>query len=79
MIYHFVERFVFCYILLIDLSLLFNWRYTDLGSLEHVQATPAYKTANAGFVHSFQLIDVPDFEVSERVDLSVSIVLHFFY
>jgi len=45
-----------------EIAKLYSWRYTDLGNLEHVQATPAYKTANAGFVHSFQLIDVPDFE-----------------
>lgn len=40
---------------------LYNWRYKKLGNLPHVMNTNEYLTANAGFVHDFQLINVEDF------------------
>jgi hypothetical protein len=33
-----------------------------LGNLPNVTSQPAYLTANAGFVHTFQLVDVPEFQ-----------------
>ena len=44
-----------------ELAALYNWRYRHLGDLPHVQALPEFKQANPGFLHNFQLIDVPDF------------------
>jgi len=42
---------------------LYSWRYSDLGNLPAVvDRDERYKTANAGFLHEFQLIDVPDFQ-----------------
>jgi intron-binding protein aquarius len=46
---------------------LYSWRYGDLGDLPCVQlgqrgqAPTFYDTANAGFAHTFQFVDVPDF------------------
>lgn len=44
-----------------ELAALYNWRYHRLGDLPHVQALPEFRVQNAGFLHNFQLIDVPDF------------------
>uniref|UniRef100_A0A8C3RSU6 RNA helicase aquarius n=1 Tax=Chelydra serpentina TaxID=8475 RepID=A0A8C3RSU6_CHESE len=40
---------------------LYNWRYKNLGNLPHVQLLPEFRTANAGFLYDFQLINVDDF------------------
>jgi len=45
-----------------DIAKLYSWRYKDLGNLPAViDKDPAYKTGNAGFAHTFQLVNVPDF------------------
>jgi len=40
------------------LSQLYNWRYNNLGNLNHVLTAPEYHKANAGFAYEYQLIDV---------------------
>ncbi|XP_011502615.1 PREDICTED: intron-binding protein aquarius [Ceratosolen solmsi marchali] len=40
---------------------LYNWRYKKLGNLRHVENSPEYLVANAGFLYDFQLINVEDF------------------
>ena len=40
---------------------LYRWRYKNLGDLQHVQQETEFQTANAGFVHEYQLIDVEEF------------------
>ncbi|XP_076284506.1 RNA helicase aquarius isoform X1 [Lasioglossum baleicum] len=40
---------------------LYNWRYKKLGNLLHVERSPEYLVANAGFLYDFQLINVEDF------------------
>ncbi|XP_034941084.1 RNA helicase aquarius [Chelonus insularis] len=40
---------------------LYNWRYKKLGNLTHVERSPEYLVANAGFLYDFQLINVEDF------------------
>ncbi|XP_076638535.1 RNA helicase aquarius isoform X1 [Colletes latitarsis] len=40
---------------------LYNWRYKKLGNLAHVERSPEYLVANAGFLYDFQLINVEDF------------------
>lgn len=47
-----------------EIAALYNWRYKDLGNLPLVQTKPQYLTANAGFAYDYQMVDVPDFEVS---------------
>nr|XP_033807712.1 RNA helicase aquarius isoform X1 [Geotrypetes seraphini] len=41
---------------------LYNWRYKNLGNLPHVQLLSEFRTANAGFLYDFQLINVEDFQ-----------------
>lgn len=40
---------------------LYKWRYKKLGNLAHVENSPEYLVANAGFLHDFQLVNVEDF------------------
>ena len=40
---------------------LYNWRYEKLGNLPHTSTWPEFRTANAGLVWDYQLIDVGDF------------------
>ncbi|EFN66172.1 Intron-binding protein aquarius [Camponotus floridanus] len=40
---------------------LYNWRYKKLGNLAHVEHSPEYLVANAGFLYDFQLVNVEDF------------------
>jgi intron-binding protein aquarius len=40
---------------------LFRWRYKNLGDLVHVNEQPEFKSANAGFVYDYQLVNVGDF------------------
>ncbi|PSC68726.1 Intron-binding aquarius [Micractinium conductrix] len=44
-----------------SMAKLYNWRYRALGDLPNVATVPAFQVANPGFAHTFQLIDVPDF------------------
>lgn len=44
-------------------SVIYSWRYDDLGDLEHVTTRKVFKKANAGLAHTFQLINVDEFEV----------------
>ncbi len=49
-----------------ELADLFNWRYSNNGfslkNLPAIHQDPRYLTANLGFLHTFQFIDVPDFQ-----------------
>lgn len=40
------------------MSQLYNWRYNNLGNLNHVLTSTEYHKANAGFCYEYQLIDV---------------------
>ena len=40
-----------------------SWRYDDLGDLEHVTNQDIFKKANTGLAHTYQIINVEDFEV----------------
>lgn len=44
------------------IAALYNWRYAQLGDLPRVLTGAEYRTANAGFVHELQAIDVGDFQ-----------------
>lgn len=52
---------IFICVVLDSLCNLYNWRYKNLGNLPHVQLMPEFRTANAGFLYDFQLINVEDF------------------
>eukprot|EP00850_Spirogloea_muscicola_P023959 SM000413S15642 [mRNA] locus=s413:13687:24995:+ [translate_table: standard] len=42
---------------------LYSWRYRDLGNLPSVSSPGSpFTTANAGFAHTFQLVDVQDYQ-----------------
>ena len=45
-----------------EIAKLYNWRYNDLGNLEHVSSKEKFKFANPGFTYSYQLVNVEDFE-----------------
>lgn len=45
-----------------EIAALYSWRYNGLGNLPLVTADGEYSTANAGFAHTLQLIDVPAFQ-----------------
>lgn len=45
-----------------EIAALYSWRYNGLGHLPLVSAGGEYAVANAGFAHSFQLINVPAFQ-----------------
>ncbi|KAL7499241.1 hypothetical protein ACHAWT_010161 [Skeletonema menzelii] len=45
-----------------DIARLYSWRYDDLGDLDHVTEKEEFKKANTGLAHTFQLINVDDFE-----------------
>jgi intron-binding protein aquarius len=44
-----------------DIASLYRWRYNDLGNLDRVNDSE-YLLANAGFAHTFQVINVENFE-----------------
>ena len=44
-----------------SLAALYKWRYPGLGDLPFIASRPEFGAANAGFVHDFQLVDVPDY------------------
>merc|ERR1711865_712623 len=41
---------------------LYGWRYKNLGNLSHVIHSKEYLSANPGLLHTFQVVDVPDFQ-----------------
>lgn len=45
-----------------DIANLFNWRYDQLANLDRVITSNPYRAANAGFVHTMQVINVDDFD-----------------
>jgi len=45
-----------------DIADLYNWRYNNLGNLGHVSTDDKFLSCNPGFVHTYQLINVDDFE-----------------
>jgi len=45
-----------------EIANLYSWRYKDLGNLEHISTMPVFSIANAGFAHTFQVINVEEFE-----------------
>mmetsp|Transcript_28473 Transcript_28473/g.62611 ORF Transcript_28473/g.62611 Transcript_28473/m.62611 type:complete len:522 (-) Transcript_28473:829-2394(-) len=45
-----------------DIAMLYSWRYRDLGDLDDVLSRPEFQKANTGFAHTYQLINVDDFE-----------------
>eukprot|EP00271_Cylindrocystis_brebissonii_P006901 TRINITY_DN197_c0_g1_i1.p1 TRINITY_DN197_c0_g1~~TRINITY_DN197_c0_g1_i1.p1 ORF type:complete len:1299 (+),score=219.01 TRINITY_DN197_c0_g1_i1:142-3897(+) len=45
-----------------SIAKLYSWRYRDLGDLPHVQKERVYQLANAGFAHTFQLVNVEDWQ-----------------
>jgi intron-binding protein aquarius len=45
-----------------EIAQLYSWRYNSLGNLDHVLTSSEYTVANAGFSHTFQLVNVEDFE-----------------
>ncbi|CAF3809884.1 unnamed protein product [Rotaria magnacalcarata] len=53
---------------------LYNWRYKNLGNLEHVLQQREFKTTNAGFVYDYQLINVENFN-----DVGESEPIPYFY
>jgi len=44
-----------------SIAALYQWRYPKLGNLPHVEASPEFGAANAGFKYDYQFIDVPDY------------------
>ena len=45
-----------------EIANLYNWRYNGLNNLDRVVSASAYEAANAGFAHTFQFVDVPDYQ-----------------
>ena len=45
-----------------DIADLYRWRYSGLCDLEGVTKEKAYLLANTGFVHTFQVVNVEDFD-----------------
>ena len=45
-----------------SLANLYKWRYPSLTNLPFTSTAPEFVTANAGFRHEFQFIDVPDYK-----------------
>ena len=45
-----------------EIAKLYSWRYNDLGNLDHVSVMPDFLRANAGFLHTHQIINVEDYE-----------------
>jgi intron-binding protein aquarius len=45
-----------------SIASLYQWRYSQLGNLPHVETSPEFQTANAGFKYDYQFINVPDYK-----------------
>ena len=57
-----------------SLCSLYNWRYKNLGNLEHVLQEKEFRTTNAGFLYDYQLINVENFN-----DVGESEPIPYFY
>lgn len=57
-----------------SLCSLYNWRYKNLGNLEHVLQQKEFKVTNAGFVYDYQFINVENFN-----DVGESEPIPYFY
>ena len=45
-----------------SIAALYSWRYKNLDNLPNVLTEPEFLSANAGFRHEYQFIEVPDFK-----------------
>lgn len=45
-----------------EIASLYKWRYKNLGNLGHIQQSEEFQLANSGFAHTFQMINVTEFE-----------------
>ncbi|KAL7626373.1 hypothetical protein AAE478_003145 [Parahypoxylon ruwenzoriense] len=45
-----------------SIAALYQWRYSNLGNLPHVESRREFQTANAGFKYEYQFINVPDYK-----------------
>lgn len=64
-----------------SLCSLYNWRYKNLGNLEHVLQQKEFRTTNAGFVYDYQLINVENFNdvgESEPIPYFYQVILDLF-
>ena len=52
-------------------SSFYSWRYDDLGDLSHVATKDVFRKANTGLVHTYQMINVEDFEVRNNNFMSL--------
>ena len=57
-----------------SLCSLYNWRYKNLGNLEHILQQREFKMTNAGFIYDYQLINVENFN-----DIGESEPIPYFY
>lgn len=57
-----------------SLAELYKWRYPQLGNLPAVQTLPEFQTANAGFRHDYQFIDVQDYKGQGETEPSMHFV-----
>jgi intron-binding protein aquarius len=51
-----------------NISSLYSWRYKDLSDLSLLSQSPEFKTANAGFRHEFQFVDVEDYKGAGEIE-----------
>jgi len=47
---------------------LYSWRYKDLTNLNILLQSREFQTANAGFAHEYQFIDVPDYKGAGEIE-----------
>lgn len=45
-----------------EIAELYSYRYNNLGNLDHVMRRQEFLTSNPGFLHTYQIINVEDFE-----------------
>ena len=53
---------------------LYKWRYEKLGDLPNVLSGAEFKQANAGFVHDYQFINVPDYKGAGEMEPSAHFI-----
>lgn len=51
-----------------SIAKLYQWRYSNLGNLPHVESAEEYLSANAGFKYDYQFINVPDYKGKGEVE-----------
>ena len=44
-----------------EIAALYNWRYKKLGDLPYVRSMLEFRQCNPGFMHIYQMINVPEF------------------